>query len=144
MQRVLAYNLDHLDDVAARLASIRARTGYLDLAHDLARLSGLYLEHAPVLAMDVRHYQASDAATASKLAQAIYQVLGDGLPSDAPYWREYLGRAWTLLVVTYDEVCATGRWLFRARNGKTRFPSLYTSGRQPRRRKRAVERGRPA
>ena len=31
---------------------------------------------------------------------------------------------------------AAGRWLFRDENGETRFPSLYTVGRQPRRSRR--------
>ena len=31
---------------------------------------------------------------------------------------------------------AAGRWLFREENGETRFPSLYTVGRQPPRRSR--------
>ena len=138
MLRVLAYNLDHLDDVPILLADIRPDTGYLDLPYDLLRLTRLYREHAATLALDGRRYQADDAATAGRLALEMSQVLGDGMPSDTRYWTEQLGRAWTLLVVTYGEVSATGRWLFRARNGKARFPSLYTVGRQPRRRKRAA------
>jgi hypothetical protein len=138
MLRVLGYNLDHLDGVNLQLADIRPATGYLLLPYDLLRLASLYQEHAATLAVDVRRYQAGDAATAGRLALEMNQVLGDGMPSDTRYWTEYLSRAWTLLVVTYGEVSATGRWLFRARNGKTRFPSLYTVGRRPRRRKRAA------
>jgi hypothetical protein len=135
MLRVLAYNLDHLDDVPILLADIRPATGYLDLPHDLLRLAGLYQEHAATLAVDVRRYQAGDAATAGRLALEMSQVLGDGMPSDTRSWTEHLSRAWTLLLVTYGEVSATGRWLFRARNGKARFPSLYTIGRRPRRKR---------
>ncbi len=138
MLRVLGYNLDHLDDVPILLADIRPATGYLDLPYDLLRLVKLYQEHAATLALDVRRYQAGDATTAGRLALEISKVLGDGMPSDTRHWTEYLGRAWTLLVVTYGEVSATGRWLFRARNGKARFPSLYTVGRRPRRRKRTA------
>lgn len=133
MLKVLEYNLDRLDEVTLRLADIRPRRGYLDLPHVLLRLAVMYQEHAGALAADVRRYRADDAVTAGRLALEIEQVLGDGLPSEARTWAEHLGRAWTLLVVTYDEVSATGRWLFRRRNGKARFPSLYTAGRQPRR-----------
>jgi hypothetical protein len=133
MLKVLEYNLDHLDDVTLRLDDIRPRRGYLDLPHVLLRLAAMYQEHAVALAADVRRYRADDAVTAGLLALEIQQVLGDGLPSEARTWAEHLSRVWTLLVVTYDEVSATGRWLFRRRNGKARFPSLYTAGRQPRR-----------
>jgi hypothetical protein len=62
-------------------------------------------------------------------------VLGDGRSSDARYWSDYLGRAWSLLVITYGEVSATGRWLFRHEDGESRFPSLYAAGRQRRSRR---------
>jgi hypothetical protein len=77
-------------------------------------------------------YKATDREDAGRLAQAIHQVLGDGQHSDARYWTDYLARAWSLLVITYDEVSATGRWLFRHEDGETRFPSLYAIGRQRR------------
>jgi hypothetical protein len=51
------------------------------------------------------------------------------------YWSNYLTRAWSLLVITYGEVSAAGRWLFRQENGEERFPSLYTVGRQRRSRR---------
>lgn len=136
MQRVIEYNLDHLPDVSLKLADIRAGHGHLDLADDLMRLAGLYEGHVPILIVDARRYQADDAATAKRLAQAINKVLGDGRGSDVRYWSDYLVRAWTFLVTTYEEVSSAGRWLFRDENGETRFPSLYTVGRQPRRSRR--------
>lgn len=136
MQRVLEYNLDHLPAVSLKLSDIRSGTGHIDTSDDLMRLAGLYDEHAPTLVADTRHYQPADAATAKRVAQAINKVLGDGRSSDARYWAEYLARAWTFLVITYEEVSAAGRWLFRDENGEARFPSLYTVGRQPRRNRR--------
>jgi hypothetical protein len=136
MQRVIEYNLDHLPEVALKLADIRPGQGHIDLADDLVRLAGLYESHADILAADTHRYQAGDAATAKQLAQAINKVLGDGRYSDVRYWTDYLGRAWTFLVTTYEEVAAAGRWLFRDESGETRFPSLYTVGRQPPRRSR--------
>jgi hypothetical protein len=133
MQRVLEYNADHLSDVVLKLADIRGGTGHIDLADDLMRLARLYDAHRLVLEVDVRHYLADDSASAKRLSQAINQVLGDGRHSDAQYWNDYMGRTWTLLVITYEEVAAAGRWLFRDENGEARFPSLYTVGRQPRR-----------
>jgi hypothetical protein len=136
MQRVLDYHLDHLPDVSLKLADIRAGNGHIDLADDLMRLGSLYESHAETLALDARRYQAGDAVTAKRLAQAINKVLGDGRSSDVQYWTDYLGRAWTFLVTTYEEVSGAGRWLFRNENGETRFPSLYAIGRQPRRSRR--------
>ena len=133
MLKVLDYYLGHMPDMFKVLGSIREGTGYVDLASDLVRLSEQYQAHAATLAVDTVRYKATDSETAGRLAQAIHQVLGDGRHSDARYWREYLGRAWSLLVVTYDEVSATGRWLYRHTDGETRFPSLYAVGRQRRR-----------
>jgi hypothetical protein len=132
MMKVLDYYLGQSTDVYNILADIRGGTGYVDLASDLARLAELYQIHAPVLAVDTVRYKATDREDAGRLAQAIHQVLGDGQHSDARYWTDYLARAWSLLVITYDEVSATGRWLFRHEDGETRFPSLYAIGRQRR------------
>jgi hypothetical protein len=139
MLRVLEYHLDHLPEVALTLADIRPGSGHIDTSDDLMRLGGLYEAHALALAVDTRHYQASDAATAKRLAQAINKVLGDGRSSDVQYWTDYLARAWTFLVTTYEEVSAAGRWLFRDENGETRFPSLYTVGRSSRRNRRGED-----
>ncbi len=135
MLKVLDYYLGQVPDMFKVLASIREGTGYVDLASDLARLAELYQIHATTLAVDTARYRAADRETAGRLAQAIHQVLGDGRHSDARYWREQLGRAWSLLVITYDEVSATGRWLFRHEDGESRFPSLYAVGRQRRSRR---------
>lgn len=135
MLKVLDYYLGHLPDMFKVLGSIREGIGYVDLASDLVRLSELYVAHATILAVDTVRYNATDSETAGRLAQAIHQVLGDGRHSDARYWREYVGRAWSLLVSTYDEVSVTGRWLYRHTDGETRFPSLYAAGRQRRSRR---------
>jgi hypothetical protein len=137
MLKVLEYNLGHVDAIATLLASIRPGHGHADLVSDLWRLAVMYEEHAPELIADTRFYQAGDAARAKQYVQGFNHVLGDGRESDAEYWTDYLGRAWTLLVNTYDEVSAAGRWLFRDANGEERFPSLYAIGRQPRRSRRA-------
>lgn len=94
MLKVLAYNLDHLDDVNLRLADIRARRAHLDLAYSLRRLAAMYQEHAGALAADGRRYRADDAAAAGRLALDIQQVLGDGMPSEARTWAAP-GRCWS-------------------------------------------------
>jgi hypothetical protein len=136
MLKVLEYNLGHVGGIATLLASIRPGHGHADLVSDLWRLAVMYEEHAADLIADTRFYQAGDAAKAKKYVQGFNHVLGDGQESDTEYWTDYLGRAWTLLVNTYDEVSAAGRWLFRNANGEERFPSLYAVGRQPRRSRR--------
>jgi hypothetical protein len=143
MIKVIEYNLGHDEDVVAELRDIREGTGYVDLASDLVRLVALYQAHAQALAVDVRHYKATDADLAGRTAQAIHQVLGDGRNVSARYWNHYLTRAWSLLVITYGEVSAAGRWLFRHENGEERFPSLYTVGRQRRSRRPDQDEGSP-
>jgi hypothetical protein len=135
MIKVIDYHLGQRPEIFKLLASIRDGTGYVDLASDLSRLSEQYEIHATTLAVDTVRYKATDGATAGRLAHAIHQVLGDGRSSDASYWSDYLGRAWSLLVITYAEVSATGRWLFRHEDGESRFPSLYAVGRQRRSRR---------
>jgi hypothetical protein len=133
--KVLEYNLGHDANLIAELADISDGTGYVDLASDLVRLATLYQRYAADLATDVRHYRAEDAEAAGRMAQAIHQVLGDGRDTSARYWSNYMPRAWSFLVTTYEEVSAAGRWLFRHENGEARFPSLYTIGRQRRSRR---------
>jgi hypothetical protein len=135
MLKVLDYYFGHLPDMFKVLGSIREGTGYVDLASDLGRLSDLYQAHATTLVVDTVRYKATDREAAGRLAQAIHQVLGDGRHSDARYWSDTVGQAWSLLVSTYDEVSATGRWLFRHEDGEARFPSLYAVGRQRRSRR---------
>jgi hypothetical protein len=143
MFKVVEYNLGHDEDVAAELRDIREGTGYVDLASDLVRLAALYQAHAEALAADVRHYKTTDADLAGRTAQAIHQVLGDGRNVSARYWSNYQTRAWSLMVITYGEVSAAGRWLFRHENGEERFPSLYTMGRQRRSRRPDQDEGSP-
>jgi hypothetical protein len=135
MSKVIGYHVGHLDEVAAELEDILGGTGYLDMAKDLTRLYTMYQVYEPELRGDTRHYRPEDAENAGRLAQAILQVLGDGRDTDARYWSDYTTRAWSLMVVTYGEVSAAGRWLFRRENGEARFPSLYTIGRQRRSRR---------
>jgi hypothetical protein len=53
-----------------------------------------------------------------------FAVLRDGRNVSARYWSNYQTRAWSLMLITYGEVSAAGRWLFRHENGEERFPSL--------------------
>jgi hypothetical protein len=135
MAKVLDYHVGHKEEVAAELAAIRDSTGYLAMAKGLIRLCRLFEIHDAEIRDDRRHFRATDREEAGKLAHAILQVLGDGRDTDARYWSGYLTRSWSLLVVTYGEVSAAGRWLFRHENGEARFPSLYTIGRQRRSRR---------
>jgi hypothetical protein len=141
MVRVIEYNLDDIKEVVTELDSIRPGNGHMDLASDLMRLAVIFKAHAARLSQDTQRYQASDAEAAMRYATTIHQVLGDGRRSDAAYWSDYLSRAWSLMVTTYEEVAAAGRWLYRHDNGETMFPSLYAIGRQRRRRKPADEAG---
>lgn len=134
MLRVLAYHLGDVKDVSEILADIIEGTGYMDTATDLARLGDLYEAHAATLAVDTMRYRPEDRDRAGRLAGAIHQVLGDGRHSEAQHWSDMQARAWTFLILTYDEVAVTGRWLYRHEDGETRFPSLYGVGRQRRRR----------
>lgn len=135
MIKVIEYHVGHLGEVNTELVSIREGTGYLDMANDLMRLGTLYQRYIAEISGDTRHYRAEDREDAGRLAHSVHQVLGDGRDTDARYWNGYLPRAWSLMVDTYDEVSAAGRWLYRHENGEMRFPSLYAIGRQRRSRR---------
>jgi hypothetical protein len=135
LYRVAEYNLDDVEEVATELESVRPGSGHLDLAGALMRLAVIFEAHADRLSHDTRRYRATDAGDAKRYATKILQVLGDGRRSDAKYWSDYLSRAWTLMVTTYEEVAATGRWLYRHDGGEAMFPSLYAIGRRRRSRK---------
>jgi hypothetical protein len=131
MLTVADYHLGHDQDTAAQLANIRQGKGYTDLAADLLRLGRIYEANQAELVQDRRYYRASDRHDASALAHRIYEYVGQNASSDAQRWAEYVQRAWTFMVATYEEVSAAGRWLYRHDSGDDRFPSLFSSVRQP-------------
>lgn len=125
MLRVLEYHTDE----AAELASIRAGTGYYDLATDLSRLAALYDKHKGTIQDDRRYYRAGDKKDATTTANRIIELLGEAFDGDAKTWARWQARAWTLLQEAYDEVRAAGLWLFRHEGGEEKFPSLFTISR---------------
>jgi hypothetical protein len=134
---VLAYHLDPASEEAAPLEAMGAGPGssYLRLAASLLWLAELYERHAGRLAGDAVRYRAEDCELAGRLAHAIHHQLGEPERPAVTTWTGHRARAWALLVTTYDEVRAAGRWLFRHENGEELFASLYTAGRGPRRRR---------
>jgi hypothetical protein len=131
MLTVADYHLGQDPDTAAELADIRQGKGYTDLAADLLRLGRIYEVNEAELVQDRRHYRASDRHDASALAHRIYEYVGQNAGSNAKRWAEYVQRAWTFMVVTYDEVCAAGRWMYRHDGGEDKFPSLFSALRHP-------------
>jgi hypothetical protein len=131
MLTVAEYHLGHDPDTAAQLADIRQGKGYTDLAADLLRLGRIYEASEAELIQDRRHYRASDRHEASRLAHRIYEYVGKNASSDAQHWADYVQRAWTFMIATYEEVSAAGRWLYRHDSGDDKFPSLFSSLRQP-------------
>jgi hypothetical protein len=139
MSEVVEYNLGHVSEVAVQLAVASSGRGYLRLAESLLLLADLYEHHAGALARDLARYQPADRELAGSFAHAIHQRLGEPARPAALAWTRHRARAWALLVATYEEVRAAGRWLFRRENGEALFPSLYTSGRGPRHRRTRAE-----
>jgi hypothetical protein len=132
MLKVVEYHLGDDPTEAAEVAAIRAGTGYLDTATDLVRLAGLYLKHAPRLALDVVSYRASDEDDArADSAEIMRHLNAEG--GAASRWAEMQSRVWTKLFESYEEVRAAGQFLFRHDARKDRFPSLFAAARRPRR-----------
>jgi hypothetical protein len=64
------------------------------------------------------------------VAEQMLSILGARLSPEARLAADYLARAWTLLLDTYEDVATTGRWLLRRDpQADKAFPSLYTLAR---------------
>jgi hypothetical protein len=130
MLRVLEHWLDDDADVASDLVMIRSGTGYQDLANDLEALAELYerAEVRKVIGGDHKHYRASDATDARRVARGIFQGLGLSQEGDAKRWLELTLRAWTLLFDGYEDHRAAGTFVFRKREAvAVTYPSLISS-----------------
>jgi hypothetical protein len=137
MQRCVEYHLADHPATAAKVAFLRAGTGYRDLAGDLMGYAELYREYADELRHDRKQYREGDAAEAVRLATQIFETLAlaSGGLGQAVSLRD---RAWTLLAQCYEEVAAAGRWLLRHEpKVDSLFPSLYMAGRPGQGRSRA-------
>lgn len=137
MQACCEYHLADHPTAGLEVERLRAGKGHRDLAGDLYGYATLYRQHEALLANDSKHYRASDAGEAFHLSREIYALLGDALVDKQRLASEELVRAWTLLLASYNEVGAVGRYLLR-RDPDTAtllFPSLVTAGRAPRRRR---------
>jgi hypothetical protein len=130
--RLLRLAADWLCDdpvVAAELTTLRAGTGYQDLANDLVAVAVLCDRHRPLLAQDRKLYQAGDIALARQLSTRIAERLGTSATVERNSWVVAQARAWTHLARTYDQVRRGGRLLFAGEEGEARFPSLVTAAR---------------
>jgi hypothetical protein len=128
MQRVTTYYFDDHPVYGAEVAAIRSGTGYLDLAQDLSRYARLYRQEAETVRSDRRHYREGDAALAESLADRLFDALGLGAGGRTES-ADTLGRTWTLLRRTYEEVAAAGRWLWRHEGGDELFPTIHVASR---------------
>lgn len=139
MQACCEYHLNDHPEVGAVLAILRSGSGHQDLASDLLGYAGIYRDHWDVVSEDKKHFRASDADDAVKLAEEMLAVLGMRLNPEARLVADHLARAWTLLLDTYEEVASTGRWLLRRdpRADKV-FPSLFALARTRRARKKGA------
>jgi hypothetical protein len=129
MQRCVEYHLADHPEAAAKVAFLRAGTGYRDLAGDLMGYAELYRDYVDELRHDRKQYRVGDADEAVRLATQLFETLAfaQGGVGQALSVRD---RAWTLLLRCYDEVAATGRWLLRHEpKVDAYFPSLHSAGR---------------
>jgi hypothetical protein len=130
MQACCEYHLNDHVEMGPYLAMLRAGTGYRDIASDLLGYASIYREHYSVLSKDKKHFRATDADDAVHIGEEMLAILGARLGPEASLAADYLARAWTLLLESYDEVAATGRWLLRNDvQGDKVFPSLYALAR---------------
>ena len=131
MLKLAEFHLDSDEETKLVLDHIRAGFGYLDLAEDLRRLSGLYRANLELLSRDPSHFFAEDPGRADRLATDIDVALGIGAMPKEDLPRDILARAWTFLNTTYEHIARPGRWLFHDCGGDELFVSLVGAGRRP-------------
>lgn len=126
MLRVARYHFEDDTVLGKTLAALqRKRTSHGELAADLRRLSVIYREREAQLALDSRHYRATDANDAEKTAAEISAQLSAVNGEAIHAATESAARAQALLVAFYDEVRAALLFLLRKEAGVAeRFPSL--------------------
>ena len=130
--KLLEYYFDDHSEIQHQLASIREGSGYLDMAQDLIKIATLAEAHDEVLNVDTRHYRSSDRADAHRIASRIHEELDAQSPEKLKRLQDQLNRAWTLLVLSWNETCLAGQLLFRKdQDARERFVSAYTLGRNP-------------
>lgn len=135
MQACCEYHLNDDPEVGPQLAALRAGHGHQDLATDLLGYAAIYRDHWDVLSADKKHFRATDADDAVKIAEEMLALLGTRTSPETRQTTEYLQRAFTLLLDTYDEVAVTGRWLLRNDpQAEKTFPSLLSLTRSRKRR----------
>lgn len=129
MLKVLEYHLGDHPVAGPVIISIRAETGSIDLATDMVRCAKLYRQFKSLLCIDKRLYRPEDEAEARADSAEIMRQLRSHT-GEAARWAELAARVWTVLWPTYEEVAATGRYLFRNDSRQERFPSLHSATRR--------------
>ena len=130
MQACCEYYFNDDPEIGPYVAMLRSGSGHRDLAADLLGYAGIYREHYAIVSVDKKHFRATDADDAVTVAEEMLAQLGNRLGPEGRDTHHYLVRAWTLLLDTYEEVAATGRWLSRREPGADKlFPSLYALAR---------------
>jgi hypothetical protein len=135
MQICCEYHLGDIPEARTVLDRLRPGNGYRDLAGDLLGYAELYRTYRDVLSRDLKYYQATDEADAVQTAEQIFTHLGESATAEPEVTSLDARRLWTLLVSTYEDVAATGRWLLRREPARAErlFPSLFSLSRTTRR-----------
>ena len=115
MWKTLEFYVGDAPEVARELQSIRAGKGYQDLASDLSRLATLYETHSASLSSDTKRYKPTDHERARSLAG---QLLRELSAPEGETWTQLQARIWTLFLRSYQEIRATGAYLWRAEPAK--------------------------
>ncbi len=123
LYNLVNYYLGDDEKIAARLANIRTNVGYVDLAHDLARLAKLVRENKEKLDFDRRHYTAGCDEEANSLAEQIMQNLNASNFTKKDLTVRY-NKIWAIVCFYYSEIVDAGRWLFRRTPIADRFVKL--------------------
>ncbi len=122
---LIQYYLGEDATIAAKLASIKSHTGYIDMANDLARLANIVEDHRDLLKQDNIKYTPTcveDARRCQQLILSTFSMVNQSKKQNTVLYN----RLWNIMYFYYTEICTTGSWIFRRTLNADRFASLTT------------------
>jgi hypothetical protein len=127
MLKTLSYNLEEDTEAMAAIAKIRAGSGHLDLADDLAACASMYRRYHAGIRADPKNFRATDVVDAERLSERILRLLGAAPVQEHSVWTRYAARAAKMLFAHYQEAIRVGRFLWHKDDPEGRFPRLHSA-----------------
>ncbi len=130
MLKVCSYYFEHDPTISPELLDIANSIGYPDMADDLRRLAALYRDNKDIVSKDSLYYDKHDADSAKDLADKIHEAFDAVRAPGQRKLADRLARAFTLLVLEYDQVRKGVTFVYWGNEEKLeKYPPIASMGR---------------